>query len=135
MLAVAWLDVRTRTIPNWLIGTGLITGLFLALSSGTLAHCLGGVALAFGVGIVPFALRALGAGDVKASMVVGSFVGGAAILQVLLLTALASGGIAWLYWSIQRYRPTEVPSTIPVGLPLACATVASTFGFWLPWVG
>jgi len=135
VIVAAWLDLRTRTIPNWLIVFGLIIGCSLAVSSDTIGHSLGGIALAFGIGIVPFALRALGAGDVKAAMVVGSFVGGTGILQVLLLTALASGGIAWLYWSIQQYRPTEAPSTIPVGLPLACATVASTIGFWLPLAG
>tara|TARA_B100000575_G_C23036524_1_gene596628 strand:- start:429 stop:836 length:408 start_codon:yes stop_codon:yes gene_type:complete len=132
---VAWHDVRTRTIPNWWVAIGLVAGLGLAVANGTLIPSLGGFGVALAIGIVPFALRALGAGDVKASMVVGSFVGVAGILQVLLLTALASGAIAWLYWSIQRYQQNEIPSTIPVGLPLACATLGSTIGFWLPSVG
>ncbi len=83
---------------------------------------LSGAGLALALGFVPFALRALGAGDVKATIVIGLFVGPIGVLKVVLLTALGSGLYAGIWWSIQRYRPSKAPSSVPVALPLALAT-------------
>jgi len=128
---VALSDLKTRKIPNTLVAVGALLGLAIAVNSGTLLESLAGIATAFAIGIVPFALRALGAGDVKASMTVGSFVGALGVAKIILATALASGAIAWLWWTVQRFRPSDHPSTIPVGLPLALSTWALTAGFWL----
>lgn len=117
--AVALADLRTRRIPNWLIVIGMLVGLGLALKSGNFVDPLQGFGLAFIVGIVPFALRALGAGDVKAAMVVGLFVGPAGVLNIILATALGCGAIAWIWWTAQRFRTSNAPSQLPVGLPLA----------------
>ncbi len=75
MAAAAVWDVRTRRIPNKLIVVGLVLGMALAGIEGHLSSSLFGAAGALGVGIVPFALHALGGGDVKAAIVVGLFVG------------------------------------------------------------
>lgn len=123
---MALVDLRTRRIPNWLILVGLLAGLGLALKTGDFLHPLQGLALAFAIGIVPFALRALGAGDVKAAMVVGLFVGPAAVLKIILATALGCGAISWIWWAAQRFRPSKAPSQLPVGLPLAISTWAFT---------
>lgn len=131
MGAVAWCDIRTRTIPNWLVAIGLTFGLLLALQYGAIAESIQGIAVAFALGIVPFALRALGAGDVKASMVIGSFVGVLGTLKIILATALISGAIAWLWWTIQRFQPSDKVSTIPVGAALAIATWAFTASHWM----
>ena len=96
------------------------------MSQGTLSAGFGGLGLAFALGIVPFARGALGAGDLKAAMVVGVFVGPVATLKIILLTAIGSGGIAWMWWALQRFRPSDTPSQIPVGVPLALATWALT---------
>ena len=117
--AVALADLRTRRIPNWLIVIGMLVGLGLALKSGNFVDPLQGFGLAFIVGIVPFALRALGAGDVKAAMVVGLFVGPEGVLNIILATALGCGAIAWIWWTAQRFRTSNAPSQLPVGLPLA----------------
>lgn len=129
---VAWFDWRSRTIPNWWVASGGLVALGLAVSSDASGAAAAGVAVAFGVGIVPFALRALGAGDVKASMVVGAVVGPTGIAAILLTTALLCGGVAWIWWSVQRFRPSETPSLIPVGVPLAVATWGFTVPSWLP---
>jgi Flp pilus assembly protein protease CpaA len=101
---------------------GLLLGLLNAGAEGIWFEALTGGGLALALGIVPFALRALGAGDVKATIVVGLFVGPIGLLKVVLLTALSSGIYAGVWWSIQRYRPSKAPSSLPVGLPLAVAT-------------
>jgi prepilin peptidase CpaA len=129
--AVALSDLNTRKIPNALVVAGGLLGLAIALHSGTILDSIAGIGAAFAIGIVPFALRALGAGDVKASMTVGSFVGALGVVKIILATALLSGAIAWLWWTVQRFRPSEHPSTIPVGVPLALSTWALTAGFWL----
>lgn len=120
--AAALWDVRTRRIPNRLVLMGLLLGLLNAGAEGIWFEALTGGGLALALGIVPFALRALGAGDVKATIVVGLFVGPIGLLKVVLLTALSSGIYAGVWWSIQRYRPSKAPSSLPVGLPLAVAT-------------
>ena len=118
--AAVW-DVRTRRIPNQLVVVGLFLGMALAGVEGNLSTSLLGAGVALGVGIVPFALHALGGGDVKAAIVVGLFVGPTGALKALLVTALLCGVYASIWWSIQRFRSFNQPSTLPVALPLAIA--------------
>jgi len=128
---VAWFDWRSRTIPNWWVALGGTVALVVSVSQGAAGPAAAGIAVAFGVGIVPFALRALGAGDVKASMVVGAVVGPTGIAAILLTTALLCGGIAWIWWSVQRFRSSDTPATIPVGVPLALSTWGLTLTNWV----
>jgi prepilin peptidase CpaA len=118
----AWWDVRTRRIPNQWVVVGLLLGLGVTSFQGMWIDALSGAGLALVLGFVPFALRALGAGDVKATIVVGLFVGPIGVLKVVLITAIGSGAYAVIWWYIQRYRPSKAPSSLPVGLPLALAT-------------
>ena len=122
VLAVALWDLRTRRIPNLLIVVGLGLGLLLAGIQGTWPAALWGGGLAFGLGIIPFALRALGGGDVKAAIVVGLFVGPQGVLKVVLVTALLSGIYALAWWSIKNYRSLKLDYSLPVGAPMCVAT-------------
>ncbi|WP_298231767.1 prepilin peptidase [uncultured Azohydromonas sp.] len=102
LVAAVVSDVRSRRIPNALVVYGAALGLlFQALApagSGLLldggvglpAALLGGLA---GLGLfLPFyALRLMGAGDVKLLAMVGIWLGAPAILKVALWTALAGG--------------------------------------------
>ena len=94
----------------------------MAVFDGNLTPSALGACVALGLGIVPFALRALGGGDVKATIVVGVFVGPAGVLKILLFTALLCGTYAAAWWSIQRFISLKYESSIPVALPLALAT-------------
>ena len=120
--AAALWDIRTRRIPNRLIVVGLGLGFLLAGMNGTWAAAFAGAGVAFGLGIIPFALRALGGGDVKAAIVVGLFVGPHGVLKVILLTALFSGIYAFAWWSIRYFIRENLEYTIPVGAPLCLAT-------------
>jgi prepilin peptidase CpaA len=91
------LDLRSRTIPNWLTVTavvaGLGTNLFLFGIDGLVFGAKGmGVALAIYVPL--FALRAMGAGDVKLMAAVGSMAGASNWLVIFVLTAILGGVIA-----------------------------------------
>lgn len=95
LLALAVIhDLRERRIPNYLTVGGVILAVGLAayrggpeaLAATLLAMLLGAVAyLPF------FALRLVGAGDVKLFGVVGGFVGLQALLPVWIYTALVGG--------------------------------------------
>ncbi len=101
VLLVAERDMRHRRIPNALtfpaFGLALV---YAAASSGLegLLLALAGAAAVLVVLFAPFAMRVLGAGDVKAMLVIGAVVGPTLILEVLFWITLAAGamGIAML---------------------------------------
>ena len=100
-------DLRTRRIPNVLIGGGIALGLLLqtvapmggglfASSGGALG--LGPALLGGAVGLALFlplyALRTLGAGDVKLLAMVGVWLGAPSVARAALWTLLAGGVLA-----------------------------------------
>ncbi len=93
-------DVREHRIPNWLtfpaFALFVIHGAWTGGSAGVAAALFGaGVALA--ILAVPFAVRWLGAGDVKAMMVLGALWGAAVVVPVL-TWAILCGGVLALAW-------------------------------------
>jgi len=88
-------DVHCQRIPNWLTfpacAAALLYGAFLGGPAGALDATLGAGA-AFALLVLPYAIGALGAGDVKAAMVLGAAFG-AAVLTEQLLLAIVFGGI------------------------------------------
>jgi len=95
ILAVAvYFDLRYRRIPNALIVVGLAVAAIVALQGPALAGVMaatGGLLIGGAVFLPFFALRMLGAGDVKLMSLVGAFVGSGDIWLVLLYTFLAGG--------------------------------------------
>jgi len=90
-------DVRSLRIPNWLTGGGLAVALALqGFTRGVpgLTEALLGAGTALGVLFVPFVLRWIGAGDVKAMMVLGALWGRELVLPTLFWMFLAGGAIA-----------------------------------------
>ena len=90
-------DVRSLRIPNWLTFGGLAVALALAgVTRGVpgITEALYGAGVALGVLFVPFLLRWLGAGDVKAMMVLGALWGRELVLPTLFWMILAGGAIA-----------------------------------------
>ena len=92
--AACWFDVRTRRIPNTLTFSAAALGLAActvahggdgAVSSAT--RLLLGLALFFPI----FALKGLGAGDVKLMGALGAWLGTSVIFGVAFYTALAGG--------------------------------------------
>jgi prepilin peptidase CpaA len=155
-------DLRSLRIPNWLTFPALLGALVLGAVRGGLAGAgaaLLGAGVALAIGFVPFALRWLGAGDVKAAMVLGALWGAETFAGVfwwmlvvggLLAVAFvaAQGGLAdllarWLR-SLQAtlatrrltyFRPAA-GSAAAHGLPFAVAMAlgAGAFQLWgTPW--
>lgn len=95
VLATGW-DVSQKRIPNWLTVGGTMAALltrgfmgFEALGAGLLG-CVAGLSL----GILLFAIGAMGAGDGKLLATVGAFLGLEGFLQALPLIGLAGGLLA-----------------------------------------
>jgi prepilin peptidase CpaA len=92
--AGAFCDVRTRHIPNWLTGAGLLAGLVLHLWLGgwrALGEAALGGLLAGSVFMVFYLAGGMGAGDVKLIAAVCCLAGLGAIAEILLGTALFGG--------------------------------------------
>jgi len=106
LVAAAVIDYRSYRIPNWLTVGGMAAGLACstALSgpaySGLLAG-LGGLGAAMLVLLPMYAIRVLGAGDVKLMGMCGAFLGAPATLRALLFVFVA-GGIAALAVALRR---------------------------------
>ena len=94
VLVAAGLDLKSRRIPNWLTLTGFLGGLLLQTGIRGmvgLRDATSGAALAFAIYFILFALRALGAGDVKLMTAVGAIAGPSNWLIIFLLSAIAGG--------------------------------------------
>lgn len=97
VVLAAFLDLRSRRIPNWLTLPAVLIGLAVnAYQSGWtgLKSALLGFLLAFVVYGALFALRAMGGGDVKLMAAVGAFTGPEHWLWIFAITAVVGGVFA-----------------------------------------
>ena len=99
LLAAAVFDVLYRRIPNWLTVSGLVLGIAINTILGSqegagLAFSLIGFAVAFGIYAAFYALRAMGAGDVKLMAAIGALVGWERWFGIFFVTALIGGAMA-----------------------------------------
>jgi prepilin peptidase CpaA len=155
-------DVRSLRIPNWLTFGGLAAALALALATrgaAGLGYALAGAGAALAALFVPFLLRWLGAGDVKAMMVLGALWGHELVLPTLFWMFMAGGALAlallvargelrdlFVRWgrsawiTLSSGRPTffaaKPGSAAGTGMPFAVAIGigASIYQIWgFPW--
>jgi len=92
-----WFDLRARRVPNWLVLTGLVLAVALmglgpvrALAPDWRDALLGG-AIGFAVFLPLYALRWMGAGDVKFFAVAGLLCGWHGLLPVWVVGSLLAG--------------------------------------------
>ena len=99
LLAVACAsDLRTRRIPNVLVGCTAVAGLVTALVTKGfvtgLIHAGAGLGTGLAIWFPFYALRLLGAGDVKLFAAAATFLGARAAIEGSLYTALYGGVLA-----------------------------------------
>jgi|SRR5919108_1721742 prepilin peptidase CpaA len=156
LVVVCVSDLRRRRIPNRLVGTLAVAGIGYALAVmpivSALRYALGGAAVGLGLWLPFWAMRVLGAGDVKLVAASGTWLGplgvleaslyGAALGGLLAVWALArTGGITrvlprfgtWLFASrvMRRIAPETIPAEKRVPYGLALAAGAAIAG-WYP---
>lgn len=98
LLAAITFDLRDRRIPNALTLPSLLAALALAAYAGgvpLLLDSLKGAGLMFAILFMPFAVRAIGAGDVKSLMVLGALWGPDMAIPALVWMALAGLALAF----------------------------------------
>jgi prepilin peptidase CpaA len=98
-------DVRTRRIPNWLTGSGILAGLLLHLGLGgwrSLSSAAAGGLLAGTIFLLFYLAGGMGAGDVKLIAAVCCLAGLSAVAGILLSTALLGGLFALLLALLRR---------------------------------
>jgi prepilin peptidase CpaA len=114
-------DVRTRRIPNVLsLGSALAAVMFHAVGWGWggLGAALAGWVVGAAMFFPFFALRGMGAGDVKLIAALGAWLGPATGFWLVIYTLIAGGVIA-------------VALTLPTGyLPTAVSNIAGLFRYW-----
>jgi len=99
-VVAAILDLQRHRIPNWLTYPGIVLGFVLRgvlFGWKGLLGALAGCLLAGGIIFVFYAVRAMGAGDVKLLAAIGALVGPREAGGVLLATAIFGGVLAVIY--------------------------------------
>ena len=99
VITAATFDFRSRRIPNWLNLAGVALGIaantfFFGLSG--LGHAGLGLGLALLIYLPLYALRGMGAGDVKLMAAVGAIAGPSNWLFIFLCTCLLGGLLAFI---------------------------------------
>jgi prepilin peptidase CpaA len=103
-LIAAAIDLKSRRIPNWLTVVVMLSGLAnAAMYAQPVTLWQSGLGLLAGIGIlfIPFAIGAMGGGDVKLLAGVGAWLGAMATLQVFIVSALVGLLIVLVQCAVQ----------------------------------
>jgi prepilin peptidase CpaA len=91
-------DIRSRKLPNWLTIGGVLLGFVINFGigppEGGVVFALQGFGAGFGIYMVLYVLRAMGAGDVKLMAAVGALVGWERWFGIFFMTAIVGGVMA-----------------------------------------
>ena len=111
-------DYRTYKIPNWLTAGGIVFALIYNAAvpfnrdQGFL-WALGGLMVGFMVMLPCYALRIMGAGDVKLMAMVGAFLGVTDTLHAIIYSLIA-GGVAALLFAFHTHALSRMFSNLKI---------------------
>lgn len=129
LLAAAWTDIRSRTIPNWLNAAVALLAVPFWWSSGldfwSIGLQIGVATLVFAAFALLFALGAMGGGDVKLVAALALWLPWPAVLALLVLMSLAGGVITGFMVARRRLARGTDKLEIPYGVAIACG------GLWV----
>lgn len=94
VLTAIYTDLRWSRIPNWLTVSAMTIGILVHAWTGGLQgtlSSLAGLGVGMGLFLLPYACKAIGAGDVKLMAAIGAIVGPSGILSVAALSVLMGG--------------------------------------------
>lgn len=118
-------DIRSRRIPNRLVGVLAVAGIiFSAVASESwlaMGGAVLGIALGFAIWVVFYAVGVLGAGDVKLAAAAGAWLGVGGIWRASLVAAVA-GGILAVFMLARERRMRDAFSRI--GMSVSTGSLA-----------
>lgn len=136
LIVIAVMDLRMRKVRNWMVLLGLVTGVAASFSSAhpfqiSLWSGLTGMLVAFAALLPFYALRWMGAGDVKFAAVIGLWFGlSPNLLFIWLGGSLLAGlhGLAVVSWRVLCASPWAgwLQARLPLPLGSALAAMPST---------
>lgn len=146
MLAVIWFDMSRFTIPNWLVGSLLaLYPVAIAMSSAQVdwKMALAGMGIVFAVGYVVFAMKWMGAGDIKLITVCALWAGWQELLDFVFLTAILGGVFAFTIWMLRKaqfwvpkqFRSDPMPRIMRVGEPIPYGVAIAFAMMIMLWMG
>jgi prepilin peptidase CpaA len=151
-------DLRFHRIPNWLTLPALLAALLVSPWAGATSgpfEAAAGAALGFALLVGPYALGGMGAGDVKALMVLGAWLGPEATFGVAVWASIAGGAFGLTLLALRgelsayarrwgrtlvsslrlgriAYEPPTAGSIASGGIPFAAAIAV---GLAIQWYG
>lgn len=104
-------DLRTRRIPNWLVAALAVTGFSFVLTQSVspgfnFFRSATGLAIGLTLWLPFYALRWLGAGDVKFFAAASAWLGPMRTIEGALIAAFVGGGMA-VVWMLRSYGVAE----------------------------
>lgn len=119
LVMAAWSDIRVRRVTNQLnviiLLTGIVATLLLRGPAIGVFHIAGGVGLALLVWFPMFALRLMGAGDVKLLAASGAWLGWQGALVATLATGVY-GGLLGAAWLVRSHGALSAAHTVATAL-------------------
>ena len=117
LLYAVFTDLRSRRISNKLTYPAMLAGFAGNFALGGwegLGHAWLGWAAGLGIMVIPFMLRAMGAGDVKLMAAIGAFKGPEFVLTAMLYACVA-GGLLAVYYLIKERRASNTMRYLAFG--------------------
>lgn len=126
-------DVRTQTIPNWLTLSSFFSGVgYHAVVGGWdgLLESIGGASAGFFPLLALYALRGIGAGDVKLFGAIGAWIGALLVAQLMLYSILYAGAIGIILIVLNRSFSNRLTAAL---FSIVVPATRWTSGQWFSW--
>lgn len=111
LLIATTVDVRERRIPNWLVASGMVAALAfhaIAPQGQGFVFALSGLGVGMAMLLPMYALRVMGAGDVKLMGMIGAFLGMYGAIGAVLASMAAGGLLAVAMAAGKRMLPQMI---------------------------